>query len=386
MRFLVDGPAFMAQLQRDVAAARRSIRAQVMTFEGDGAGKRFASLLLGRRDLERTLIIDRYSRFHISDRFLPSPRNILKASLWQERRETLRAARDLAEDGVRVHWTNPVGILFLEFVSRNHKKSVVIDDRIVYIGGINVSDHNFAWHDFMLRIDDERVGAFMRDDIAATLRGENLSSRRDFGGLEVALLDGETNPQQIEPVLKLIREARASVFVQSAYLTFPFFDYLADAAGRGVPVTLVTPKDNNMPAMSAYAEWAAARAGVALRLYDGRMSHIKAMLVDDEALVLGSSNFDYLSFHAHQEVLAIVRDPEVIAQYKRDVLEPDLAQSVAPAGDYSPVWQVCRERSIRGVGRVAVPVSRWLRGRRAARRRAAAGVPARAESGFTGSE
>jgi cardiolipin synthase len=386
MRFFVDSPAFMAQLQRDVAAARRSIRSQVMSFEGDEAGKHFASLLLGRNDLERTLIIDRYSRFHISDRFLPSPRNILKASLWQERRETLRAARDLAEDGVRVHWTNPVGILFLEFISRNHKKSVVIDDRIVYLGGINVSDHNFAWHDFMLRIDDERVGAFMRDDIAATLRGENLPSRRDFGGLEIALLDGESNAQLNEPVLKLVREARESIVVQSAYLTFPFFDYFAEAVGRGVSVTLVTPRANNKPRMSGYAEWAAARAGIALRLYDGRMSHIKAMLVDDEALVVGSSNFDYLSFHTHQELLAIVRHPEVIAQYKRDVLEPDLAQSVAPTGDYSPFWQICRERSIRGAGRVAVPVSRWLRGRRAARRRAALVVPAQAGSGLTESE
>ena len=161
----------MAQLERDVAAATRSIHAQVMSFEGDEAGTHFASLLTGRRDLERTLIIDRYSRFHISDRFLPSPRNILKASLWRERRETLRVAGALAADGVRVHWTNPVGFCFLEFVSRNHKKSVVIDDRIVYLGGINVCDHNFAWHDFMLRIEDERAGAFMRDDIRATLRG-----------------------------------------------------------------------------------------------------------------------------------------------------------------------------------------------------------------------
>ena len=386
MRFFVDSPAFMAQLEQDVAAATRSIHAQVMSFEGDEAGKRFASLLTGRRDLERTLIIDRYSRFHISDRFLPSPKNILNASLWRERRETLRVARGLAEDGVRVHWTNPVGPLFLEFVSRNHKKSVVIDDHIVYLGGINVCDHNFAWHDFMLRIDDERAGAFMRDDIAATLRGENLSGRRDFGGFEIALLDGEANPRLIEPVLTLIREARASIVVQSAYLTFPFFDYLAEAAGRGVSVTLVTPKHNNMPAMSAYAEWAAARAGVVLRLYDGRMSHIKAMLVDDEALIVGSSNFDYLSFCAHQEVLAIVRDPEVIAQYKRDVLEPDLAGSVAPAGGYSHVWQACRKWSVQWAGRTAVPISQWLRRRRAARERAAAAVPAQAQPGLTESE
>ena len=48
MSFFVDSPAFMAQLERDVAAASRSIHAQVMSFEGDEAGRRFASLLAGR--------------------------------------------------------------------------------------------------------------------------------------------------------------------------------------------------------------------------------------------------------------------------------------------------------------------------------------------------
>ena len=247
MRLVVDSPAFMAQLERDVAGASRSVHAQVMSFEGDEAGKRFASLLLGRKDLERTLIIDQYSLFHISDRFLVHPKNALNRDLWHERRETLRVARQLSDDGVTVHWTNPVGVLFLEFISRNHKKAVVVDDRIVYLGGINVCDHNFAWRDVMLRIEDERVGAFMSHDIRATLRGENLPSRGDFGDLEIALLDGESNLTLYEPVLGLIREARESIVVQSAYLTFPCFDYLAEAAGRGVAVTLVTPKDNNKP-------------------------------------------------------------------------------------------------------------------------------------------
>ena len=386
MRLFVDSPAFMAQLERDVAGATRSIHAQVMSFEGDEAGKRFASLLKRRHDLQRTLIIDCYSLVHISDRFLFHPLTALDPAIWKERRETLRVARDLAADGVRVHWTNPVGVLFLEFMARNHKKAVVVDDRIVYLGGINVCDHNFAWRDIMLRIEDERVGAFMRDDIAATVRGENLSSRRDFGGLEIALLDGESNLRLNEPLLRLIRDARDSIVIQSAYLTYPLFDYLAAATARGVAVTVVTPRDNNKPRMRVYAEWAAARAGVTVRLYDGRMSHIKAMLVDGKALVVGSSNFDYLSFYTTQEVLAIVRDPDVIAQYTRDVLDPDLAQSVAPAAARSNLWQTCQERSLRAAGRIAVPVCRWLRGRRAARARAAAAVPARAASSVTESD
>lgn len=383
MQLFVDSPAFIAQLERDVAAAERSVRAQVMSFEGDEAGQRFAALLLGRPDLERQLLIDRYSRFYISDRFLAHPRNALTPSLWRERRETLRLVGALSASGVTVGWTNPLGVLFLELAGRNHKKSVVIDDRIVYLGGINVCDHNFAWHDIMLRIEDERVGAFMARDIRSTLAGRNLSSRRDFGDAEILLLDGESNPALNEPLLALIRGARESIVVQSAYLMFPFYTYLGEAAARGVAVTVVAPRHNNKPKMTGYTEWASARAGATVRLYDGPMSHIKAMLVDDHALVLGSSNFDYQSFHTNQEVVAIVRRPDVIAAYRRQVLEPDLARSSAPDIAYSNLWQVCWERSLRGTGRVAVPVNRWLKRRRALRHRGRAVAATKAGSGAT---
>ena len=61
MRFLVDSDALMEQLAADVRGARRSVCVQTMSFEGDAAGRRLARLLIGRTDLERTLIIDRYS-------------------------------------------------------------------------------------------------------------------------------------------------------------------------------------------------------------------------------------------------------------------------------------------------------------------------------------
>ncbi len=131
---------------------------------------------------------------------------------------------------------------------------------------------------------------------------------------------------------------------------------------------------------------AAARAGVTVRFYDPRMSHIKAMLVDDEALVVGSSNFDYFSFHTHQEVVATIRDPAVIARYARDVLQPDLAQSVAPAGQYSHVRQACREKAARLAGLAAVQISQWLRGRRSARERPSQVAPAQAEPGVSSPE
>ncbi len=183
----------------------------------------------------------------------------------------------------------------------------------------------------MLRIEDERVGAFMaRRHRARRSAAENLSSRRDFGDVEVLLFDGESNPTLNAPILRLIREARESIVVQSAYLMFPFYEHLAEAAGRGVPVTRSGAEAQQQAqddGLHRVGRVAGRRHGAALRRPD---EPHQGDARRRPALVVGSSNFDYQSFHTNQEVVAIVRDPDVIAQYTREVLEPDLAQCVAP--------------------------------------------------------
>jgi cardiolipin synthase A/B len=253
-----------------------------------------------------------------------------------------------------VHWTNPVGVLLLRFVGRNHKKLVLVDDRIAYVGGFNLCDHNLSWHDVMLRVEDERLGAFLRDDVRATLRGENLAHRGDFGGIEILMLDGIGNLRLCEPVLELIRGARESIVVQSPYVTSPFYQYLAQAVSRGVSVTVIAPEQNNKPRLKDYIQRAAGEAGIALRLYTSRMSHLKAMIVDDTALVVGSSNFDYFSFEVQQKAVAIVRDPLVVREYHDTALAADLARCVAPTRTISPAWQSWRERALRVGARLAV--------------------------------
>lgn len=65
-------------------------------------------------------------------------------------------------------------------------------------------------------------------------------------------------------------------------------------------------------------------------MYPGRMNHLKAMLVDGRSLIVGSSNFDFLSFHFLQEIVAVIRDPAVISEFRDNVLDPDLKLSEPP--------------------------------------------------------
>jgi len=76
-------------------------------------------------------------------------------------------------------------------------------------------------------------------------------------------------------------------------------------------------------------------AGLRIYEYQPGMTHLKAMLIDDRYLVAGSSNFDYLSYRLYQEFIAIITDGRLIADFRERVMLPDIANSLAVAGDAS---------------------------------------------------
>jgi cardiolipin synthase len=206
---------------------------------------------------------------------------------------------------------------------------ILIDDRAAYIGGINFSEHNAAWHDMMVRSDDPRAVAFLHRDFQSTWVGHDQIESQQFNGLELFTLDGRANRAAFERVLALIDNARQSIFVESPYITFPFYDRLREAARRGVDVKIVTPRQNNWSYFANYARLESARSQINLRFYQPGMSHLKAMLIDDEYLIAGSSNFDYLSYRLYQEIVAVFTEPKLIADFRERVMLRDLANSMA---------------------------------------------------------
>jgi cardiolipin synthase len=326
MKLLVDADEFMVALTADIEAASDSVLAQTMTFEGDVAGRTFANLLIRGGCRDRRLIVDAYSRHILSCRWLHSPSAIRDVELRAEIRATRAAHEALARGGVGVRIVNPAGFLLRRLPARSHKKSVVVDGRIAYLGGLNFSDHNFCWHDLMLRIDDGSAASFLAEDLDASWRGQRIRGWRECAGVSIGLLDGRDNARDFEPVLDLVAGACDQVLIETAYLTFPFMDRLRDAARRGVHVVVIAPASHKTPGFAPYLQWECARSGFELRLLPG-MTHVKAMLVDGRRLVLGSSNFDYLSYRVLQEILAIVDDPVVVADFVARVAVADLARA-----------------------------------------------------------
>lgn len=323
---LVGSDAFWERARHDIARAKQRVLVQAMTFEGDRTGLAVAEAIGCSRAADRRVLVDSYSRYVVSDRFVFSPWARRNPEFRSEVRETGEMFRRLGRQGVGVFFTNPVGFLATRFAARNHKKLLVMDG-VAYLGGINFSDHNFAWHDLMIRCEDDAITDYLATDFTRTFGGEASASHAQFNGVELLSMSGVANEALFARVLARVECARKRIDVFSPYLTFPFCESLARARARGVQVVVYTPLANNKGIVRDYLLWAAERFGFVVRLYD-RMSHLKAMLIDDEALVVGSSNFDFVSYHSQAEYVAVVTVPEVVAEFRAKVLEPDDALAI----------------------------------------------------------
>ena len=352
---LVGSADFWARAAADMAAARRRVLVQAMTFESDSAGQGVADAIAAATAPERRVLVDDYSRNVINDTMLPLPNR--PREVLDEARRTLDMFDALVAGGVGVRITNPVLGHPLRYPLRNHKKLLVIDD-VAHIGGINFSDHNFAWHDLMLRIDDPEVTDFLVADFDRDWAGRPMGAIRRFGDMDLTTLDGTTNRALMQPLLDLVAGARRSVEMVSAYPTMPFVEALAQAArgeaGRGgAEVTIHTPAPNNKPVVRDYLAGICGAAGIRLRLLPD-MTHVKAVLVDGEALMLGSSNFNFASFRTSNDIVAVIRNPALIADFEARLLGPARTAGMDAGSLAIPRWRQWRGRMVLGLADAAL--------------------------------
>jgi cardiolipin synthase A/B len=327
IELLVGSDDFWRRMRADLLEARRSAYVQTFTFEGDRAGVALARALERSTAADRRLLVDGYSLLYHSDRLIPGPAWLDRAF----RREVLithRWVRRLRAGGAAVRFGNPVGPSPVRLVRRNHKKVALFDERIAYLGGINFSEHNFGWHDMMLRIESPELGRLLGRELRHGWVGRAPSYDHTVAPLRVLSLNGRGNAERLRPLVEAIRGARSSIDVVSAYLSHPFTEHLAQAAARGVAVRILTPMRNNKANLARHVLQCAARHGFEILRYSGGMTHMKAMVIDDELLVAGSSNFDFMSHHILEEHVVLTRDRALVDDFRRRVWAPEAEQAV----------------------------------------------------------
>ena len=237
-----------------------------------------------------------------------------------------RADRALRRRGVPcVRFLSALSTTGTRFLNlRNHRKILVVDGRVAFVGGLNIRDDNLsgsgvrhATRDVHFEVTGPVVGqvqaAFVDDWIFASKEhgfAVPAPVAAHAGRVRArVLLDGpdENYAKLAMTIVGAINAARASVRVASPYFLpdRTIVNALQLAALRGVAVDVLVPERNNLPfvgwAMQANW-WRLAEYGIRLHLSPPPFDHSKLFLVDDAFTLVGSSNWDSRSLELNFEI------------------------------------------------------------------------------------
>jgi cardiolipin synthase len=318
---VTGGSAFLDALRVDLGSCRSVLRVQFSTFEGDAAGEALAALLLDRAadGVDVQFILDGYTDVVADDVYplTPARRRTVRA----ERSRTSILLARLVDGGVTVRRVAPAGRWYRYLVYRDHKKMVIIDDRIGYTGGINISDHNFAWHDFMVRLTGPVVDDLVTD-FTSTWSGTTTALTRQCDDRDFALNQCPGRPTVMDAALALIEAAERSVVLQSPYLCGDRVERaLLGAARRGVHVQILGAARPNHVHNRVWVRKLRRRLhgpNIEVLGYtpgDGMM-HAKMLIVDDTVAVFGSINFQEIESLTQKELNVFTRDPSLVADLR----------------------------------------------------------------------
>lgn len=225
---------------------------------------------------------------------------------------------------------------------RNHRKIVVIDGQVGYIGGFNVGDEYIGlsrkfgyWRDTHLRIEGSALHPlqtrFIRDWNQASAHHDieydefffPVKPEKGNTSMQIVSSGPDEEWEQIKDgYLKLINLARESIYIQTPYFIpdASFYDAIRIAALSGIDVRIMIPNKPDHP----FVYWATysyagqmLRAGARVFIYDNGFLHTKMIVADNKASTVGTANIDVRSFKLNFEVNAFIYDEKV----SRDLAE-----------------------------------------------------------------
>jgi len=362
---LVDGDQALPALLTAIRQARHSIHWEVMLFAPDASGERVAEALMeaAQRGVQVRLLLDgeftrkgdpldwllRLGRDDGGrlDRLIARMRTsgVQVLDSYPPTRPPLPGLDpELARDQERLNRQT-----CLTFNHHDHRKILVVDGEVAFVGGMNVSEAYLyetpeaGWHDLMVRLEGPAVREL--DRLFAQrwqISGGDLpdvddpapspSSTPDGPSAVQVLAQSPLRGEILTAYLTAIREAQESIWVENPYVNYdPLLEALMEAARRGVQVTMIVPgRHNDEPLLHwmlqrRYAALLA--AGVALYEYPDRMSHGKVMLVDDRWVTVGSFNLNHRSVSHDLEANIAIEDPDFARRVRQTLFEPDRARS-----------------------------------------------------------
>lgn len=325
-RWMCTGDQALAEMLDAIGAAKISVRLEMYIVHTSPIAEKFRETLINalQRGVRVRVVVDALGSITLPDRF------------WEP----------FKSSGGEFRWFNRVSLL--RFGLRDHRKILVCDDAVAFVGGFNIASEYLGdgvtngWRDLGLKIcgpmakhlsnafDEMFELAAHRHKFFARLRKlpQSKSKTVQFPDAEVLL---SVPGRKINPLKRaLSRDLKRANDVQiiCAYFlpTWKIRRDLRRVLRRGGRVRIILPGKTDVPlsqlaARSLYRRML--RAGVELYEYEPQVLHAKMILIDDIVYV-GSANLDPRSLNLNYELLVRLKKPELVAE-AREIFEKDLS-------------------------------------------------------------
>jgi cardiolipin synthase len=324
---LVNSAAFFPRLKSRLLLSKKEILMQFLTFEADSPGIELAEILMKKvkEGVKVRVLIDKFNDYMINDNFILSPKSIFNG-YYNEYFATQSLFRKLIDSGVELRRT---GSRALPVLFSNHKKIIIIDD-YAYLGGFNISEHNFSWHDFMFEIRGDIVKG-IRKDFIMTWEGRERTYHISHGNDTLMSDIPRKNSMIYNLLVSSISKAKKQIFIESPYFSGrKLIRLLKVKAAEGVKVILIMPYNNNRQYYRPLTRYYSGRIGnIELRFYKGfgGMTHAKIMVIDS-TLFFGSSNLAEQSSLLCKEIMVMTRNRSAVNQARKKIIEQDMIDSI----------------------------------------------------------
>lgn len=326
VEIITDGSQKLERLIEDMEQARSHIHCEFFLFHKDKTSRRIREVLMHKAEegVEVRFVYDNIANINIP--------------IWYYTK--------MRKSGVQVKLFTRLSLSSIRrsLNNRNHRKIVVIDGKVGYVGGMNITSQTLRWRDAHLRIKGQGVHGLQINFLQSWYNSGGSLGNEVAPYFPIAPIFTQ-NLMQIVPeapdtrfpyyalsVVKVIENAKKYIYIQTPYFmpTESVMRSLKSAALSGVEVRIMVSRKSDF----VFMDWAiqanyekTLEAGIHIHEIQNYFSHAKSMVVDDYLSIIGSSNLDYRSLELNFEINSFMYD-EKIAVQNREIFLKDMEDCV----------------------------------------------------------
>lgn len=315
LKYYIEGDLLYADMLKAIDKATMSINIESYIFANDEVGNNFIQLLLKKHTQGVSI-------------------KILIDSVGSSRFKNFKFFKILSKYGIQLKWFNPWSWREpLKFNRRNHRKLMIIDQKICFLGGFNLHKDSSKkyygkerWKDSHISFEGELTQQ-LSQQFSLIWKGKpkNLHSIKSLDGLTNVLPNSSRKCRKLLrcKFLSAINNSKKSIWITTPYFVpdSHILKSLVKRAQQGVKISLLIPKYSNHALLKYAAYWyyqKLIKAGIKIYEFSNRMLHSKTLIVDNDLAIIGSANMDYRSFFINHEIMLFSQQEDLLSYLEED--------------------------------------------------------------------